>query len=809
MKCPKCNAELREGAKFCTKCGEKIVQQAGQQAEQQPVCAQCGAPLKPGAKFCTKCGTKVQAIAPVQEEPKAPQPQSADDMQAAAGRIIWNIQPGLVARVISEAEFETYRKVQGVIIPEGTTAYIRCNGRTIASISGGTYDFREEQEGNILTRAGESLGQSLKRGWQLIASLFSRKKPEPKAEPTAQELYEQQQRLILENARRGAAFSVIILLDKAFPLLIGAKQPNLDDYARFKPMKIQTAHLELEMGVNAYFRIVNYEQFILHYLTDKTLLNTAAIVDEIADSVRVVLQEALYDTDLPDGRVSPAMHALLKERVNSIADQAFFGLSVVRIVEISATNDDLSRFATLSRELYLSEQELDYLRRTNDFKNRLADVNNAQQLHEATTDLELRRQLHAINRNSRQEELLNEDELAKFELLLRNERILREARSDEEREAALHEIRKSGLIREEELQVMKDNIQVNAYKRGTALAMMQLKDSIDFERARLEGEGERAELIVRKELELMGLKDAYADSRFDKQLDQQRRLADSQLDVEQRRRDMDYNDTKRLHDMQREDDEAQFQQFLAMQQAEEQQRENQRRHEAEMQQQQLRNAQEMERLKWEGARDLSDEKVWAMQGGEAAVAYAQSKYSADNERRTRELLDAQRREQEARLDQERQRREEADRANQERMYEMMNNMMQMTGAIAGVRSEEREQRNQERLADRDRELREREARLQRQEGRMDTAYDRALDYTTRNNVQPPMPQGYQQPVQPQDGYQQPTPSQSYQQPTPSPAAPLQQPAAPAAKDIPAVCPDCGAPVEPGALFCEDCGAKLG
>lgn len=785
MKCPKCNAELREGAKFCTKCGEKIVQQCEQKTEQQPVCVKCGAPLKTGAKFCTKCGAKVQAAASVPQEPKTPQPQAAEDMQAAAGRIYWNIQPGLVARVISEAEFDTYRKVQGVIIPEGTTAYIRCNGRTIASISGGTYDFQEEHTGNVVSSAVEAAGNALSNGWQFITSLFRRKKPEPK-EPTAQELYDQQQKLILENARRGAAFSVIILLDKAFPILIGAKQPNLDDYANFKPMRIQTAHLELEMGINAYLRITNPEQFILHYLTDKTLLNTAAIVDEISDSVRVVLQEALCRTDLPDGRVSPEMHALLKERVNSIAEQAFFGLSLVRIVEISAANEDLSRFATLSRELYLSEQELDYLRRTNDFKNRLADVNHAQQLHEATTELELRRQLNIINRNSRQEELLNEDELAKFEQLLRNERILREARTDEEREAALHEIRKSGLIREEELQLMKENIQLNAYKRGTALAMMQLKDSIDFERTRLEGEAEKAELIVRKELELQGLKDAYADSRFDRELEQQRRMADAQLDLEQRRRDMDYNDTKRLHDMQREDDDNQFQQFLAMQNAEEQQRENQRRHEAEMQQQQLRSAQEMERLKWEGARELSDEKVWAMQGGEAAVAYAQSKYSADNERRTRELLEAQRREQEARLDQERQRREEADRANQERMYEMMNNMMNMTGAIAGVRNQEREQRNQERLADRDRELREREARLQRQEGRMDTAYDRALDYTTRNNVQPPIqPQGY-----------------------PQSAAPAQPSVVPAAKGVTTVCPACGAPVEPDAMFCEDCGAKL-
>lgn len=780
MNCPKCNAELRPGARFCTKCGTKI--------EEQPVCTKCGAPLKPGAKFCTKCGTKVQTAPVVENEPKAPQPQTAPDMNAAAGRIYWNIQPGLVARVISEAEFDSYRKVQGVIIPEGTTAYIRCNGRTIASISGGTYDFLEEDKrGNIVSNTAQSVGNALSRGWQLITSLFSRKKVEAKAEPSAEQLYNEQQRLILENARKGAAFSVIILLDKAFPMLIGARQAALDDYARFVPMTIQTRHLALQVGVNAYFRIANPEQFIIHYLTDKTLLNTAAIVDEISDAVRVVLQETLYDTDLTTGRVTPEMHALLKERVNSIAAEAFFGLAVVRIVEISAANEDLDRFAALSRELYLSEKELDYLRRTNDFKNRLADVNNAQRIEEATTELELKRQLNVINRNSRQEDLLNEDELAKFEQLLRNERILREARSDNERDAALAEIAKTGLVREEELNALQHSLKTKEYQRGVALAMMQLKDSIEFERTRLEGEAEKAVLVARKEMEIQALRDDYADSRFDKQLDQQQRVAHAQLDLEQRRRDMDYNDTKRLHDMQREDDDAQFRQFMAMQNAEEQSRENQRRHEAEMQQQQLKNAEAMERIKYEGVRDLSDEKVWALQGGEAAVAYAQSKYSAENEQKTRELLEAQRREQEARLDAERAARDAEQRNTTDRMFEMMNNMMAMAGGMQANRTQERERQMQAQMDEKDRQLRERDERLRRQEGRMDTAYDRALDYTTRNNVG-------QQPVaaQPQGVAPQP-----------------QQPAAPAGKSVAAVCPECGASIEPGTMFCENCGARIG
>ena len=54
MNCPKCNAILRPGVKFCTSCGQKI--------ETSATCTQCGAPLKSGAKFCTKCRKDIRHV---------------------------------------------------------------------------------------------------------------------------------------------------------------------------------------------------------------------------------------------------------------------------------------------------------------------------------------------------------------------------------------------------------------------------------------------------------------------------------------------------------------------------------------------------------------------------------------------------------------------------------------------------------------------------------------------------------------------------------------------------------------------------
>ena len=43
------------------------------------VCSKCGAPLRPGAKFCTKCGERVVVAAPQQAAPQQVSPQPANN----------------------------------------------------------------------------------------------------------------------------------------------------------------------------------------------------------------------------------------------------------------------------------------------------------------------------------------------------------------------------------------------------------------------------------------------------------------------------------------------------------------------------------------------------------------------------------------------------------------------------------------------------------------------------------------------------------------------------------------------------------
>jgi ribosomal protein L40E len=51
MRCAKCGADNREGARFCDKCGAKL----------SPKCSSCGAENRSDAKFCYSCGAVLES----------------------------------------------------------------------------------------------------------------------------------------------------------------------------------------------------------------------------------------------------------------------------------------------------------------------------------------------------------------------------------------------------------------------------------------------------------------------------------------------------------------------------------------------------------------------------------------------------------------------------------------------------------------------------------------------------------------------------------------------------------------------------
>src|SRR5512133_3064774 len=96
MRCPHCDADTPDGAKFCIECGTPL----------KPRCPQCGADTLPRAKFCGECGTPLTAQSSA--SPAAPSPSPLRDT------------PGYLAEKIlaSEAALEGERKQVTVLFAD-------------------------------------------------------------------------------------------------------------------------------------------------------------------------------------------------------------------------------------------------------------------------------------------------------------------------------------------------------------------------------------------------------------------------------------------------------------------------------------------------------------------------------------------------------------------------------------------------------------------------------------------------------------------------------------------------------------------
>ena len=689
MKCQNCNSELLEGAKFCTTCGTPVAAQpAG------GVCGKCGARLLPGAKFCTTCGAPA-AAAP--ESAPAPEAQAAEggELAAVKQKIFWNIQKGEVACRVNESEFVSYDSAQGLIVNDGTTAYIKANGKVLAEIHGGIYDFvdPDEQERILESRRGGAAGALAGGGRFLINALLGRRvkdKFDKSGDPERQRSLD----AVIESMKRHEAFSLTLKLDKSFSLVFGSG--TAEEMAEFKPMTVRTKLLDLQMGLRAIFRISDFDRFAEYFLTDERVATTLKIAGKLQPTIQNAVQAVMQDREVEGTSIPADVVELITAKIVAAGDQ-FYGLTLERVAEVAASNEDLERLRSLSRELYLSEQELDFLRRTNDFRNRLATETNGQAIADARSDLQLYQGLQEVNKDR----LLADAELDKFYTVLSREKRIRDAQSEDEVEAALSDIEKTGLLREEDVENLRIDIAERRYQRGQVIKLMQLKDEIEFEKVRTAGEGQIAVETMRQGLELQELtlahrrrEDEYSDDRRAKEREQMRADREVELELDDAEMNAQIERLRKVKEINREDKKMD-----------------------------LDHEREMERLKQEAldkkAR-MTAEQLMAVAAGEnldsqAAVKFAESFSAGKNVEQVQQAAEA---------------RIADSQRHEDRMLEMMREMKEMattmTGHIVQNKDEER---------DRYRE------RMERQEERVDKTQDSALEYATRNNQQAaPKPQ---------------------------------------------------------------------
>lgn len=571
MKCSKCGAELKEGQKFCTKCGTPVnanPQPVAKQVDSSSVCPKCGTPLKPGQKFCTKCGTPVgstpqgqpgqkgwftdgvRAVANAitggnlnreiaREQEQAVRRQARDDhgqitqaqrdqraaerAQRAAedeaerardrrnreaidgvnvvrGRAIWNIQPGQIARLVTEAEFNEVEGLKGVIIQEGCTALVYVDGELVGTLSGGAYTFprkseaekkadREEAERKVKSQeqkdkqtfAERSLVGSIGIGLDTVRRFFFGVK---KGE-TEQKRQARQQKVdkILKAKTQVKLIRAYLVSDRVLNLTFGGNKNN-DGSIDYVPFTVPTKFVDVEIGVSLQMQVMNINDFLRNYLADQSSVTTNQIQQMCMMPVQNAVNQMLRNLDYQQDGLPEPVVANLGNRIQQAINQQLQGIQCTRVLQITDRSSDFERFRAVERELYCSEKELGYLQRTGEFRNRLAAESNKQEIDKATSEEELRYALQQINRD----QLLHDDEMEQFVLMLNAQKRLREAKSQEEEYEALLDLKKSRLVKEDEMAALEDALAQNKIDRDSVTEIMRIQHQQSVDDARLKAQ---------------------------------------------------------------------------------------------------------------------------------------------------------------------------------------------------------------------------------------------------------------------------------------------------------------------------------
>ena len=440
-----------------------------------------------------------------------------DECVVVRNRVTWGVQPGQIARRITERELDTITGIKGFIISEGTSAMIFVNGELVDIFKSGAYTIpqkndqflknefnrlyedmdkqdkekrakaKQEEKPKNFTEQGGLLG-SIGRGISRIGEFFFGATPVKKEKEKNQEL-DRIKRLkadvekALQKKNPDPVLSVILVSNRFIRLTFGGTPSETG--ISFNPIPIGIH--DVEVGVSLTVKVTDIRPFVAHYLTDKNSFSTCdmfhKLCQPIENQLRMVLRNEIYEmTGLTSSQIDIVQRRLLDFLNEKVLKDT--GIECVRIEQITDHNEAFERFRAVERELYYSEKEIDYLQRTGEIRNKLEQENNRQKINSCHNEEDLARAMQEIDK----ERILREDEMAEFILKLDFQRKVREAKNDEELYEALSDIKAKRLLKDEEMAVLEDELLKHKIERDSITEIMRIHTEENISRERMQSE---------------------------------------------------------------------------------------------------------------------------------------------------------------------------------------------------------------------------------------------------------------------------------------------------------------------------------
>ena len=477
--------------------------------------------------------------------------------------VSWTIAPGQIARNISAQEFIEMSDADGVYIQEGVTAVLFIDGIEAAEMEGGVYTFatektnsdarKDKEEEETAIRTKEGLVQKLGRIGRSVAHFFYHSHKAIREERKKDKEHNQEH---IRRITSKSVVSVVLKRDGVVTFAMGIRPVTTEDGAsnlEFTPYKIRTQTLTLDVAVSMEARIHDFREFRTTYLMDRNSYSVNDLCLALNSFMRTTLQRAMqsYSADgdlLPQDLMISISYDLMTQ-----SRELLHGISVSNVLDITTANEAFDRFHTVDEKLFITEKEIDYLSRTNEFKNRLQSVENQQKVIEAETELELRKELDKINND----QLIHDDEMEAFVELEKSQQRIRLAQTENEELAALLKLKGNRLISEDELDALETSIRDKKFDRDQVSAEFQLRTAnrTEMSRVQLDLQLHKSKLLAEAELNDVRFDELRKDQARQFQLEdaeQEHNLASARRQDEyqdvRREKDADFTDTRREKD---------------------------------------------------------------------------------------------------------------------------------------------------------------------------------------------------------------------------------------------------------------------
>ena len=533
-------------------------------------CPKCGYPVLPKFTKCPHCGESL-----VKEDNNTNLPD-ANDFSIVKGRAIWNVQKGEIAHLIKETELINTDGLKGVIVQEGCTAIVFMNGIITSIMQAGIYSFPTKEPTPAIRpvvpsepKAGEKTNDftGFANGESAIGRgirnfLFGKKKDE---KPEQHEKRVERTKEKINKLPDLKTCRIYIVSNRLFNLFFDLQVDEEGNYD-FAPFVIATKTVDAKIALSLQMQVTNMNEFVGNYLTDQQSVSTVLFQQQLRTCIKSTLTQLLRNLDYQqDGLPEPIVNNL-KNRIKSACNEQLYGIEVTKVLDITDESEDFNRFRSAERDLFVNEKELDYLTRSNEFRNRIEQEKNKQEANQAANAESLRQTLQSINKDK----LLSEDEMEQFVMMMDSQKRLREAKTKQEEYEALSDMKKSRLVKEEDIAALENVLAQNKVSRDSIVDLMRAQAEQDLALNKQIAEFKLSDnkkdhdianelkdalhkgKLASTQLDTKRIIDAYQDERRKKEDDytfaQQQRKDDYQFQQEQKLEDSSFNRQKRQND---------------------------------------------------------------------------------------------------------------------------------------------------------------------------------------------------------------------------------------------------------------------